>query len=393
MACGHAWADKLTSQVLEQTPVTDSSPALTNFLESLPSADSKDGYLRSLKKFMKFLRVDDPELLLKWDNKVIEDQIVSFVVSLRHAGAAQLSIRQYYTGIKHFYEINDVVLNWKKLKIFVGKSKAKRTNDRPYEHKEISKLLEYSTPRTKVIILLMCSAGLRVGGLTSLSVGDLSKIEKYNIYQITVTNNKGRPPYITFCSPECAAAIDTYLQFRKERLGEIVTEVSPVISNLTNKEHNYRETSPGTRMTVVNIKQAVWRLLKDAGFRRPDNAKKILGQRHSTALCHSMRKFMRTQLKNAGVDHLHAETLIGHSTGLVGVYTKIEEEELLEAYTKAIPHLTINNEEREKLKVKELTAARERDRLTFEQKFEEYQSTMNAKFDAINKEIAAARQK
>jgi hypothetical protein len=47
-----------------------------------------DGYLRSLKKFMKFLRVDDdPELLLKWNNKVIEDQIVSFVVSLRHARA------------------------------------------------------------------------------------------------------------------------------------------------------------------------------------------------------------------------------------------------------------------------------------------------------------------
>jgi hypothetical protein len=74
-----------------------------------------------------------------------------------------------------------------------------------------------------------------------------------------------------------------------------------------------------------------------------------------------MRKFYRTQLQESGIDHLIAETLIGHSTGLVGVYTKIPQEKLLHEYvTKAIPYLTINEEVRLQQKVQRLTAEQNR---------------------------------
>jgi hypothetical protein len=44
------------------------------------------------------------------------------------------------------------------------------------------------------------------------------------------------------------------------------------------------------------------------------------------------------------VDHLYSETLLGHSTGLVGVYTRVTEEDLLKEYLKALLALTINED-------------------------------------------------
>ena len=45
--------------------------------------------------------------------------------------------------------------------------------------------------------------------------------------------------------------------------------------------------------------------------------------------------------------------LLGHNIGLTGVYWKPEEQEILNEYMKAIPLLTISNEERLKFKLEE----------------------------------------
>jgi site-specific recombinase XerD len=355
-----------TTQVIK----IEDSPAFINFIESLSdSKDTRKTYLKGLRKYMKFLNVDDSKTLLLWDSKVIEQKIINFIVSSRSSGASQRSIRVYYAVIRHFYKINDIVLNWDKLKMFVGKSSGKKANDRPYTHEEIHKLLEHATPRERVLVLLMCSAGLRVGGVSSLNVGHLQEkiIENsgQKIYQLTVYKDTD-DEYTTFCTPECAAAIDTYLQYRRTRLGETITNDSSLLVNLIPKERSRKEKKKGTgvikgdRVTQRGSIELIYRLLKDSGLRLPENRKKINGQRHATACCHSLRKFFRSQLKFAKVDHLDAETLLGHSTGLVGVYTKIPEEELLQSYTKAIGRLTINEEERLRCKNNDLIAEKER---------------------------------
>jgi hypothetical protein len=167
-------------------------------------------------------------------------------------------------------------------------------------------------------------------------------------------------------------------------LGETITEESPLLTNLTQKETRHRK-NPGTRMSVNGIRHLVDRLLYDTGLRRTDNKGKT--KRYITATCHSLRKFMRSQLHFAGVDHLHAETLVGHSTGLVGVYTKISDDDLLKSYLQAIPNLTINEEERQKQIVKELTAAREKDQLTFQKQFEEMKEKME-RYDKLEKQFS-----
>ncbi len=60
---------------------------------------------------------------------------------------------------------------------------------KPYTREQIAKLLEYSDIRTRVIILIMASAGLRVGALSLLRIGDLMEVPKHNLYQIRVYAN------------------------------------------------------------------------------------------------------------------------------------------------------------------------------------------------------------
>ncbi len=43
--------------------------------------------------------------------------------------------------------------------------------DKPYTHEQIAKLLEFADIRTKVMILLMCSSGMRIGALPTLKIG------------------------------------------------------------------------------------------------------------------------------------------------------------------------------------------------------------------------------
>jgi site-specific recombinase XerD len=349
----------LATQVLDQSTTTavQRSPALINFIESLSSSkDTRDAYMENLKMFMKFHNTKDPQELLKWDPKIIESRIIAYIVSARNRGRAQRSINMYYSILKHFFKMNDVVLNWDKVKRFVGKANGKKANDRPYTHAEIHKLLEHATPRERVLILLMCSAGLRSGGIPGLKVGHLRRIEDFGqkIYEITVYAGTD-DEYTTYCTPECAAAIDTYLQFRKTRLHETITDETPLVINIENKDmpRNCRDTSQA--ITVQNVKQVIYRLLRDVGIRNTENKKQMYsGDRHQTATCHSLRKFFRSQLKFAGVDHLDAETLLGHSTGLVGIYTKIPEEQLIQSYLRAVNNLTIDESNRLREKVKKL---------------------------------------
>src|SRR2546422_6564294 len=67
----------------------------------------------------------------------------------------------------------------------------------------------------------MVSAGVRIGSLHTMNVGDLEKMPHHEIYKITVYRGS-RDEYFTFCTPECFHAVNNYLDFRRKS-GEIVT--------------------------------------------------------------------------------------------------------------------------------------------------------------------------
>jgi len=181
----------------------------SNFINSINSDVTRLNYELHVNLFKKFCNLSNLSELLLIDEP--QKQIINYILSLRQRGLASSSISTMINAIYHFYDMNDVDLNKKRIKMFIGQS-TKKITDRAYSDTEISRILNVSDMRMKTIVLLMASAGLRIGGLPQLRLRNLEKID--NIYKITVYEGCSEE-YITFCTPECKLFIDSYLEYRK----------------------------------------------------------------------------------------------------------------------------------------------------------------------------------
>jgi integrase len=309
------------------------------------------------------------------DSKKIQTQILRFVNDMRYNNLAPKSIKTHYNALRSFCIYNDILtINWEKIYKQTGYEENK-TIDRPYTYDEIHKLLEFADYRQRVMILLMCSAGLRRGAIPDLRWRDLEPLDEHNIYRITVYRGS-KAEYKTYCSVECTDAISVYLDYRK-RHGEKIIEKSFLIRTQFNsrdingaaipekeKEQEQEQELNKVKVSEKTIDSEMYSLVYKAGLRNTNSkARERSGQRYNLMMNHACRKFMKTQCSNSGMDELISELLLGHDVGLNQVYNKPPEERILEQYLKAIPHLTIDESERQKRKVAELTAAREKDQL------------------------------
>jgi integrase len=100
-------------------------------------------------------------MLLQEDKHKLEDKIRDYITFLKvDKKLSSNTINLYVAAIAHFYSMNNVILNWKRLSKFKGKKRLV-VEDKPYTKEQIRQLLEFADLRVKCIILLMCSAGLR----------------------------------------------------------------------------------------------------------------------------------------------------------------------------------------------------------------------------------------
>jgi hypothetical protein len=81
----------------------------------------------------------------------------------------------------------------------------------------------------RVIVLILTSTGIRIGGLAGLKISSLKKIEEFGLtlYRLTVYEGSSEE-YICFTTPECTSAIDFYLS-QREMWGEKLKPDSPLI--------------------------------------------------------------------------------------------------------------------------------------------------------------------
>ena len=108
--------------------------------------------------------IDTTSLLSEKDPRVIERQIIDFINKMKNEGKNWGAIHNYVSTILAIYKINDIVLNTAKISKFMPEQR-KVKKDRGYTHEEISKMLEISDERTRVIILLLASTGMRIGAI------------------------------------------------------------------------------------------------------------------------------------------------------------------------------------------------------------------------------------
>jgi site-specific recombinase XerD len=311
----------------------------SNFVNSIKSGVTKKIYEYNLRLFIEFCGVDKFEDLIG-----LENQIIPYLMSLREKKLSYNSISTRLNAIYHFYDMNDVTLNKKKIKMFKGEY-TRKVVDRAYIHEDIKKILDVSDLRAKTIVLLMASSGLRIGGLPDIRIRNLEKVN--NVYKISVYEGS-HSQYFTFCTPECSSYIDAYLDFRTKN-GENLNKDSYIIRDqfdITDMEQ-IRNKSKG--MSISGIESLLSVILLKSCVRTKNHNR----DRKEVARAHGFRKFFTTQLINSNVNPEIREMLLGHKIGLTSCYYRPTQKDMLNEYLKAVDSLTINEENRLKLKLEQ----------------------------------------
>jgi hypothetical protein len=132
-------------------------------------------------------------MLLEKDPKAIESIIIDFMIWMaEEKKLMHNSIRSIMHPVLHFFEVNDVILNKRKICKFVPADENGK-EDRAYTYEEIQKLLAASDERFKIVILLKATTVMHVGAIPDLQVGDLTKISEYNIYPVEQNQYRKHP--------------------------------------------------------------------------------------------------------------------------------------------------------------------------------------------------------
>jgi predicted protein tyrosine phosphatase len=78
-----------------------------------------------------------------------QSRIIKHLISIRENEKSSNTISTRLNAIYHFYDMNDVSLNKKKINMFKGESTIKVV-DRAYSHDETKKILDLSDLRSKI---------------------------------------------------------------------------------------------------------------------------------------------------------------------------------------------------------------------------------------------------
>jgi hypothetical protein len=323
----------------------------SNFINAISSPATKVGYENSLRRYMNFLKlksVDD--LLLHASNtRLIESQIIDYIMSLRNDGLSHATIQFLIAPLFTFYNLNDVFLNRKRISRYLGEFK-RVVRDEAYSNDMILQSLQGADQRMRMIILILSSTAARIGCLPSLQLRNLTKIPGYGLYRIVFyegTNNE----YYTFTTRECAKSIDDYLAYRRsygekiffdERTQKWEPAESPLIRLQFDINDSLQARYPQP-IVLSTLRQVLTLHLIKCGLRRtehptaPHSTKRV---RKSISLTKGFRKHVISTFIEAGLNHEIREMLVDHATGLDANYFRPSEDQVLEEYLKAESYLT-----------------------------------------------------
>jgi integrase len=330
----------------------EESKAYFNFINSLNSESTRNSYKFCLEKFLIYYKLDLASFL-QLPTEEMSNLIIKYLVDKKISRGHKNLVT---ATLKHLCEINDIVLNWKKIKKFINSEKTGNEangRDRAYTHEEIQKILDFCDQRMKTIFLILASIGLRIGALQSLRLSNLNKID--NLYKITVYSGDNEE-YFTLCTPEAANEIDIYLDFRK-RHGEKLTGDSFLVTKKFDTNLTI-EGFIGQPFGKKSLPVILEDYIRNSGLRNIDHANPH--KRKEVPRLHGFRKFFTTQCINAKLNPEIREMLLGHKIGLASCYYKPTEQEMLDEYMKAVNNLTINEENRLKIKIQKLEVEKSR---------------------------------
>jgi hypothetical protein len=93
-----------------------------NFINAIKSPATKEAYETSLRRYLNHIKQEttDDLLLHAASPRFIESQIIDYIMSLRNSGISYATIQFLVAPIFTFYQLNDVLLNRKKVSRYLG---------------------------------------------------------------------------------------------------------------------------------------------------------------------------------------------------------------------------------------------------------------------------------
>lgn len=247
-----------------------------------------------------------------------------FVAYLLANGNAPKTVLTYVTAVKGLFRYEGIHLDNYELRAKVElPPKAEVSIDRIPTREEMRSIVLNSNRKTRALVALLATSGLRIGEAASLRVGNIDLLAK----KITLIANrtKTKKPRITFFTEETATFLREY--------------VGPGAEN--KDAWLYPDDKDPTRhLTTKALYMEVYRVLKRLGLLSRSDPDSKRNELHP----HCFRKFFFSKLIGAGVDRGVAEHFMGHNFGLDNAYLHQSEEELRKEYAKAADSFTFLTE-------------------------------------------------
>ena len=314
--------------------------------------------------------------LAKKDQKIAQNIIAEYIKEDKKRIVEKKlnpnTLPNYIKPIKTLLIANDILLNWKNLnRLFPREQK---TDDRAYTREELQMMIEASPEITdKLIVQMFSSGGFRLEAWDYFTWKDVEMIKSEDgiIQGASLVVYRGDPEeYTTFITPEACQTLEHYKEVWKGDVGECPSPKDPLIKTV--KYVGIR------RLNSMGVKRRLEKIVSKIGLRPilPSGVR-----RHEIALVHGFRKYFNTMLRLAKVDYLDKEDMMGHKVGLESHYERYRDEsERFSEYQKAIPFLTISDDERLKLENEKLK----------EEKSEK--ELLRAKLDKIQEDLDKVKQ-
>jgi len=293
---------------------------------------------------------DEEERGVRLKKRLYSTYIIKFKKYLAETGKSAQTIRLYLTGVKAFYQANDI----RPPEITVRKGDM--TMEQNYGHlltkKEIKKLSDIANTRDRAIIYLMALSGMsqrEVRDLTlkkffesivqalNININSINELFMYEeatndvIIMLEITRTKVHYRYHTFIPPEATRTILTYLNERIHGENEKI-KIKGLEGPLFVKIN-------GESMTMKTVTNVFIKLGQRAGFKHEFGA-------YRSWRSHGLRKYFISTIINSLGDHILADYLAGHKIDeMKRRYWFADPEDLKKKYMKALPFLSLENVE------------------------------------------------
>jgi len=333
---------------------------------------TKIEYGYRLKQFFRNSTIHSLDELLAIPSDELDDALVSYckflLSKVANNALSPNTVPKMFKPIKYVldtnYRENDV--RWRPLESRFPPS-VRRSGYKAWSTDQVHEMLDKcTTSRNRALVHFMASIGGRVGiheqpllmkHMVPMSSTNDDTMDCYAVllyaesgedaeekdYRDSSNDVVAGDSYWAFLTPEATKWLKKYHDER-ERCCEMINGDSPIFRNNFSVLRPNDDIRQLTKQAVFNI---FLRIVNQTSIKRNTN-----GMRNDTQLMHGFRKRFNTIMKlentvNANI----AEKIMGHKKGLDGVYLAPTRQECFAEFCKAIPQLTIDSGERQKIEI------------------------------------------